>query len=199
VVKSQYDTVQWLMRNNANGCPRQTGMGNNIIWCCTFAKIQHGVPENVISAYAESAHIPLSKMTARNTQKRANTFTKQAAERYVENLTIPSAFHDMECNHVMAIRRSSAAEDRKISAEKWKLRGQRYTTSWPLVHPAFQWFRKSPRNHPDGDSLQGKAMHYLAKYCLPHIGDGKLQCCTEFISAEGHKYRAHPSIYDDQP
>ena len=48
------------------------------------------------SAYAESAHIPLSKVTARNTQKRAATFTKQAAKRYVENLAIPSAKYDMQ-------------------------------------------------------------------------------------------------------
>ena len=58
--------------------------------------LDHGVPENVNSAYAESAHIPLSKVTARNTQKRAATFTKQAAERYVENLAISSAKYDMQ-------------------------------------------------------------------------------------------------------
>jgi hypothetical protein len=58
--------------------------------------LDHGVPENVNSAYAESAHIPLSKLTARNTQKRAKTFTKQAAERYVENLAISSAKYDMQ-------------------------------------------------------------------------------------------------------
>jgi len=103
VVKSQY-AVQWLMRNVANVCPRQTGMGNNTIKNHLVLHIyedilDHGVPENVNSAYAESAHIPLSKMTARNTQKRAKTFTKQAAERYVENLAISSAVYDMECNH----------------------------------------------------------------------------------------------------
>ena len=53
------------------------------------------MPENVNSAYAKSAHIPLSKLTARNTQKRAKTFTKQAAERYVENLAISSAKYDI--------------------------------------------------------------------------------------------------------
>jgi hypothetical protein len=83
-MKSQY-AVQWLMRNVANVCLRQTGMGTNtiknhqVLHICEDI-LDHGVPENVNSAYAESAHIPLSKMTARNTQKRAKTFTKQAAE-----------------------------------------------------------------------------------------------------------------------
>ena len=73
VVKSKY-AVQWLMRNVANICPRQTGMGNNtiknhlVLHICEDI-LDHGVPENVNSAYAESAHIPLSKMTARNTKK----------------------------------------------------------------------------------------------------------------------------------
>ena len=43
-------------------------------------------------------------------------------------------------------------------------------------------------------------MHYLGQHVfLPYIPDGKLQCCTEFISAKGNKYRAHPSIYDGKP
>jgi hypothetical protein len=42
-------------------------------------------------------------------------------------------------------------------------------------------------------------MHFLAMYCLPHTGNEGLRCCTEFISADGHKYRAHPSIYDGRP
>ena len=42
-------------------------------------------------------------------------------------------------------------------------------------------------------------MHYLGQYVLPYVLDGKLQCCTEFILAKGHKYRAHPSIYDGEP
>ncbi len=68
------NAVQWLMRNVANVCPQQTGMGNNTIKDHLVLRMcedifDHGVPENVNSANAESAHIPLSKMTARNTQK----------------------------------------------------------------------------------------------------------------------------------
>ncbi|KAI2499383.1 hypothetical protein MHU86_15095 [Fragilaria crotonensis] len=166
VVKSKY-AVQWLMRNVANICPRQTGMGNNtiknhlVLHICEDI-LDHGVPENVNSAYAESAHIPLSKMTARNTQKRVKTFTKQAAERYVENLAISSAVYDMECDHAsMARGRSAAAEDSNTSADKWKLGGRRFTISWPLgdARPSFQWFRKYPGDHPHGDSCrEGNAL-----------------------------------------
>jgi hypothetical protein len=38
----------------------------------------------------------MSRLTSRNTQKRAKTFTKQAAKRYVENLAISSAWYDTE-------------------------------------------------------------------------------------------------------
>ncbi|KAI2507104.1 hypothetical protein MHU86_7373 [Fragilaria crotonensis] len=76
-------------------------MGNNTIKTHLVLHLSedildHGVPENVNSAYAESAHIPLSKITARNTQKRAKTFTRQAAHRYIENLAIASAWQDMQ-------------------------------------------------------------------------------------------------------
>jgi hypothetical protein len=49
--------------------------------------LDFGVPENVNSAFAESAHIHLAKITSKNTQRRPGTFTLQAAERSVENLT----------------------------------------------------------------------------------------------------------------
>ena len=141
--------------------------------------------ENVNSAYAKSAHIPLSKLTARNTQRKAKTFTKQATERYVENLTISSALYDILQDD---LARLSASEDSNTPGQ-WKLWGQSYTITWPAGHarPIFQWFCPSPGDHPYGDSLQGQVMHYLGQHILPYIPDGKLQCCTEFISAKGNK------------
>ena len=68
VVKSQC-AVQRLMRNVANICPRQTGMGNNAIKNDLVLHICKDILDHGVPAYAESAHIPLSKMTARNTQK----------------------------------------------------------------------------------------------------------------------------------
>ena len=185
--KSRF-AVQWLMRHVANVCRQQTGMGNNTIknhLVLHHSKdiLDHGVPENVNIAYAKSAHIPLSKLTAHNTQKRAKTFTKQAAERYVENLAISSAFYDMQQDD---LARMSASEDSNTPGQ-WKLWGQRYyyTITWPAGHtrPTFQWFRPSPGNHLNGDSLQGQVIHYLGQHVLPHIPDGELQCCTDFILA----------------
>ena len=206
VAKSQH-AVQWLMRHVADVCPRPKGMGNNtikthlVLHLCEDI-LDHGVPENVNSAYAESAHIPLSKLTARNTQKRAKTFTKQAAERYVENLAISSAHHDMEHDHAQsALAARPSAPQGMMVLPQGKLCGRRFTISWRVGDecPAFQWLRKSPGDKLGRDSLQPTAMQFLAKYCLPHTVDGKLQCCTEFISSLGHRYRAHPSIYDARP
>ena len=73
--------------------PRHTGMKNNTIKMHLVHHVggdilDFGVPQNVNSAFAESAHIHLAKITSKNTQRRPETFTLQAAERYVENLTI---------------------------------------------------------------------------------------------------------------
>jgi hypothetical protein len=50
--------------------------------------LSFGVPEVMNSAYAESSHRPIAKFTVRNTQKRHKSSTFQAANRYVENLSI---------------------------------------------------------------------------------------------------------------
>ena len=54
--------------------------------------LNFGVPEVMNSSYAESGHISICKDTTRNTQKRSQTFTVQAAMRFVENLAIHQAF-----------------------------------------------------------------------------------------------------------
>ena len=52
----------------------------------------HGVPQNVNSAFSESADIPLAKEMSRKRQKRGGSSTYQAAKRYVENLSLELAF-----------------------------------------------------------------------------------------------------------
>ncbi|KAI2511185.1 hypothetical protein MHU86_3150 [Fragilaria crotonensis] len=99
-VKASHVAVQWLMRLVATVAPRTTGMTNNtikkhlVLHLCEDI-LDHGVPDNVNSAFAELAHIPLAKMTSRNTQKRAISFTKQAAHRYVENIVVSLASADV--------------------------------------------------------------------------------------------------------
>jgi hypothetical protein len=86
MVRRSHVGLQWLMRLVAEVAPRPGKMGNNtikrhlVLHLCEDI-LDHGVPDNVNSAYAESAHIPLAKITSRNTQKRAISFTKQAALR----------------------------------------------------------------------------------------------------------------------
>ena len=98
-------------------------------------------------------------------------------------------------------RSGAPEENRNTPAEKWKVGGRRFTISYPLgdAHPSFEWFCKSPGDNPNGDSLQERAVHYLADNLLNHTGGAVIPCFTEFISADGHKFRAHPSIYDGQP
>ena len=76
MVKRSHVAVQWLMRLVAEVMPRPGAMGNNtikrhLVLHLSEDILDHGVPENVNSSYAESAHIPLAKATSRNTQKRA--------------------------------------------------------------------------------------------------------------------------------
>ncbi|KAI2493083.1 hypothetical protein MHU86_21467 [Fragilaria crotonensis] len=66
MVRRSHVAVQWLMRFVAEVAPRPSGMGNNtikthlVLHLCEDI-LDHGVPENVNSSYAESAHIPLRR------------------------------------------------------------------------------------------------------------------------------------------
>ena len=199
VVKSQY-AVQWLMRNVANVCPRQTGMGNNTIKTHLALHLcedilDHGVPDNVNSAYAESAHIPLAKMTSRNTQKRAVSFTKQAAHRYVENLAVTLASADVANDVKLMGSRldtpspTAAPVDAQPSGV---MAGRQFTISWTTGEDSatFSWNRKGPSDDPDKDRLPSPVTEYLSEHCLPHMPNGKLPCFTEFVSVRDDLYCA---------
>jgi hypothetical protein len=87
-VKNSLVATQRLIWHVANVSPSTEQIGKNMInlhlalHLCEDI-LDHGVPDAVNSAYADSAHIALAKMTSRNTQKRAVSFTKQAAHRYI--------------------------------------------------------------------------------------------------------------------
>jgi hypothetical protein len=91
LVRRSHACMQWLMCSVTEVAPRPVGMTNNtikrhsVLHLCEDI-LDHGVPDNVNSAYAKSAHIPLAKFTSRNTQKRAVSFTKQAAHRMLRTL-----------------------------------------------------------------------------------------------------------------
>ena len=81
-----------------------------------------------------------------------------------------------------------------------KLSGRGFTISWSAGNalPVLSWNRKYSNDNPGGDTLLPSVMLYLAQYCLPHMVDGKQRCRTEFLCGAGHKYRAHPSIYNSK-
>ena len=99
-VRKSHCAVQWLLRQVERVAPRPRGMGStaiktHLVLHLSKDFLDHGVPDNVDSAYGESAHIPLAKTTARNTQKHETTYTLQAANRYIENLAIAAAWQDV--------------------------------------------------------------------------------------------------------
>ncbi len=99
-MKDSHVTMQWLMRLMATVAPCTTKMTNNtikkhlVLHLCKDI-LDHGVPDNVDSTFPKLAHIPLAKITSRNTEKQLVSFTKQAAYCFVENLVVSIASADM--------------------------------------------------------------------------------------------------------
>jgi hypothetical protein len=91
-VRKSHCAVQWRMRHVGRVAPRPKGMGSNtlkshLILHLSEDILNHGVSDNVNSAYAKSAY----------TQKRATTFTLlQATNRCIKNLAIAAAWQDMQ-------------------------------------------------------------------------------------------------------
>ena len=86
-VAKSHLAVQWLMQRVTSVSPRQKKIGtntikNHLVLHLSVDMLDHGVPQNVNSAYAKSAHSPLAKDTTRRTQRCTSSFTKQAAHRY---------------------------------------------------------------------------------------------------------------------
>jgi hypothetical protein len=86
-MKSVYATSR-LMHLLRFLAPRLSGK----MYCSTISThlVCH-IHEDIKSFFAESGHITICKDTTRNTQKRSQTFTVQAAMRYEENLAIHQA------------------------------------------------------------------------------------------------------------
>jgi hypothetical protein len=103
LVKNSHLATQWLIWQVAKDSPCTKGMGNNTITTHLALHLcedilDDGVPDNINTAYKESAHIPRAKMTSRHTQKRAVSFTKQATHCFVENLAVTLASADAANN-----------------------------------------------------------------------------------------------------
>ena len=199
-VRGSHAAVQHLMRMLATVAPRPGGMANNtikrhlVLHLCEDI-LDHGVPDNVNSSYAESAHIPLAKITSRNTQKRAVSFTKQAAHRYVENLVVSLASADVMNDIKLSgstfgggVPPHETPLDVPLSGKKagrkFELSGKDCST--------FTWYQPRASDNPDMSHLSRRVTKFLADFCMPHMPLGKLPCFTSFTDANGEKYRAHP-------
>ena len=162
--------------------------------------LNHGVPDNVNSSYAESAHIPLAKITSRNTQKRAVSFTKQAAHCYVENLVVSLASADVK-NDIQSKGSgpgngplTAAQLDTPLSGRK---SGRKFELTWSVGNEGatFIWNRPRPSDNLEMAHLSPRVSKFLSEKCMPKMPLGKLPCFTSFIDANGDRYRAHP-CYD---
>jgi hypothetical protein len=142
-IEDSHVAMQWLMRLMATVAARTTGMTNNtinkhlVLHLCKDI-VDNGVSDNVNSAYPESAHIPLAKITSRNTQKQAVLFPKQAAHCYVVNLVVSLASSDVvndiklkEDGRTVIQTPPTAASNTLLAGDKeGTMSDRKFTLSW---------------------------------------------------------------------
>jgi hypothetical protein len=192
--------VSSLMRSLKFVAPRLSGaMGNTTIKTHLVLHMDEdilnfGVPEVMNSSYAESAHITISKDTARNTQKRQQTFTLQAAMRYVENLAIrkcASGISKMSPTPTTAMPNTHRLQGKRFSLEE-------DADGLIICKRNASKKKKGDDPSPGEYHLTSHVSTSLAKHVLPHLTPHILHCHTEYKSADGQIYRAHP-CYHDKP
>ena len=224
IVSKSTKSVKWLMQMMKSVAPREEGMGYNTIKFhlplhLADDILNHGVPQNVNSAFAESAHIPIAKHTTRNTQKRKATFTIQAANRYVENLAVGMSWRDANLTNDSPIvtNNHTTAHSRKD--------GKHFTATETLTGDGIArvvcyWGKKTPSNHSAGRTVRvmetaphtakNKArvklnteVYLMLHEILMQVQSDSLPCSTEYQKNHGNEaapvtYRAHPEFYGEQ-
>ena len=211
VVMRSSKTMRWLMRKFQNIAHREKGMQHNTIKMHLVLHLaedilDHGVPHNVNSAFTESAHIPLAKDTSRNTQKRGNSFTYQAAKRYVENLALELAFYETAVQQPLdtpllpidletATNKSQAAGLYNVYTHE---NGHDIVYQW---HSTTRQKEQSSGLFEQSEQLTG----FLKQRILSHLPVGtKVPCYTEFETSavsgdcKSQLYRAHP-YFQEKP
>jgi hypothetical protein len=203
--------VSWLMRLMKQIAPRHTGMKNNTIKMHLVHHIasdilDFGVPQNMNSAFAESAHIETSKVTAHNTQRRPDTFTLQAAHRYVENLAIARGQMEIESSTKQPICNTTLpTKDNIICSRQFVI----WKDDRLLIQCRYHPWKKSPAylKSAQVDSLEEVGMDeaikaLLVTHCMPKVESSELHCFTEYKPEDhfddangedaGQMYRANP-------
>ena len=201
VAKSVYATSH-LMRTLRFVAPRLSGgMKSNTIKTHLVLHIHEdilnfGVPEVMNSSYAESGHITICKDTTRTTQKRSETFTLQAARRYVENLAIHRASSG-------SLGSTGITDSACANTDADTLCGKHF-----IVYKNSDGetrCHRQPSSKKSKDSvrepfpLDAHVLETLCAHCLPHLTLQVLHCYTEYrLKGERQLYRAHP-MYDGKP
>jgi hypothetical protein len=194
--------VSWLMGHMQFVAPRLSGgMLNNTIKMHLVLHIgkdilNFGVPENVNSAYAESARIPISKETTKNTQKLPKTFTLQMARRYVENLAIHR-------RHGMINTKREHIPNRGVNGSAGTCGKGKLYCIWNDSDGTTHCRWKSSCNRKTNPSeswvnIDNQVIDSHVTHCLPHLLSGIIPCQTAYTEPEGQLYRAHPK-YQDGP
>ncbi len=211
MVRRSHVVVQWLVWFVAEVAPCTSRMGNNTIkthldlHLCKDI-LDHGVPENVNSSYAESAHIPLTKITARNSQKQGVSFIKQAALRYIEILAVSLAWADVKSDgrHRHTNSREDEPETEEAingnSSHQFNL-GCEFHLAWKTGEefPTCHWTHvRRGQNLEPAVELSPLVSKFLGHFCLPRMPQQSLWCCTLYTDGRSNSYCAHP-CYDGKP
>jgi len=201
VKRSTYAT-SWLMRKMKYIAPRMSGgMLNNTIKTHLVLHIAEdvldfGVPENFNSAYAESAHISIAKVTAKNTQRRPETFAFQAAVRYVENLAIAQAqekvLSEKSASNIVSTQLPQNCQQGKTFIIR-RGNGLLGISSCQWKHPK----KRSDHAHLSSCNLDNHVVEMICLHVLPHLATPFVEGYTEFVCERGNRYRAHPKYLDN--
>jgi hypothetical protein len=203
--------TSWLMRTMKTVAPRHTGMKNNTIKMHLVHHIgedilDFGVPQNVNSAFAESAHIHLAKITSKNTQRRPETFTLQAAERYVENLTIERSHIEFQPLNPL-LSNTQTKECRRQFIIWMDLQNTCHYRFLPWQQQQLP-LEAHLLDRLEDVLMEERVKKLLVHHCLPHVVSSRLHCFTEFLPRHhpsydspadaGQLYRANPN-YQGKP
>jgi hypothetical protein len=160
-----------------------------------------------IAVLPRQLNISLAKDTARNTQKRTDSFVYQAAQRYVENLVITKAWneicpakkliatHTPENPGAMLLNYPSD-DDAPTDDANW---GRKFHVSvGPDGTAQCQWTKQRGGKAPIKVSVNDQVLHFLIKHCLPCTALNHLDCFTHYENkTSGERYCAHPMFMGD--
>jgi hypothetical protein len=135
--------------------------------------LDHGVPKNTNSAYAESAHIPLATVTSQSTQKRAVSFTEQAGHRYIKSLVVSLASVDMlrdTLHNYSAAGQHIPSPDLVATSEtltRGRLAGRQFNITWLIGNDntSFNWRCQGPSDDAAEDRLPSTHTQQRASLC----------------------------------